>query len=86
MEFDDSILYDISEYKNYIRKLMDEKIIKRRRIENKDISLHQMAKKKRREVHNKQRSAYHRASLFISTVDQRSKTRNETFYEGWKKN
>lgn len=66
MEFDDMVIQDIEVYKSYIRDLLDQKAIKRRRIESKrEAMMIIMRKKKRKKLADIR--TFHRAPLHVST-------------------
>lgn len=68
MKFDDNRLYEISDYKFYLRQLIDDKIIKRRRIDAKEKKLYSIARKnKRREMSQRNsHKALRKSNAFIA--------------------
>ena len=71
MEFDDLEVQETEIYKKYIRDIIDNKIIKRRRIESKRDQMLKIMRKKKRNMF-KERKTFHRAPLHVSTLKHSS--------------
>lgn len=85
MEFEDNTLFNVADYKTCLRKMIDEKVIKRRRIDAKEKKLYNMARKRKRRGRtdgNKNQKTFYRTNVMVSknTVKEKS-GRFKTLYQ-----